>query len=203
MFKKLLFLSAGIITPMIFSYGPDCVSETDYVMQFLKDSTTVFTGSDSWKKDIKRDFSEVRTVFARIHNSTNLQLLGGVAARMYHIIHNIPGARFVADGQYASGSFSMSHIVDYINITSSITDSEVTTFDMSELTDDFKKEIQSQHGKETTLSDADTRCVHTVNVSFNENNGRLEQKLTSNCKTTLKFDEFIKKLNESKQPHNG
>ena len=151
-------------------YGPDCATPTQYVMQFLKKSTTLWHDSDDWKDKIRENGATIETKYAE-ERQRNVK------------------CRFKISNQSQS---------DCVEVDSTIEDHEIREANSDEEITEFKNMIEQYNEDKKTQADFCSQCEFTLRLKFDEKTRKLHTILVSSCKSKIPYLLFMKKINESK-----
>lgn len=169
----------------------DCISITEFVMQFLAKSSTKYRGSTAWINDLSAKNAQVETAYAKTWNH-HYQGLAAFA------LHNAPDLIKTKENMLTS-SFKVKHTQDdTIIIDASISDTEFVKMSSEKEADEIQKKAFQINGTTNDLEDALTKCSVQHFIEFDEqtNVAKITQKY--NCKTTLEVLEFLKDIKRFK-----
>lgn len=162
----------------------DCPLPTEYVMQFLKKSGTLWKGSRDWKNELyaMKNNEKINTVFA----ATNLREYTGIAARALHFA----GLK----GTSVTSEFDVVKKEDHFEVRSKIEDHEVRQIkDKKELEQIQEFMDQYPQGKAQTNQDYSTECEFHVQAFLkqaDENTYMLHAISTARCKSKIPTSHF-------------
>ena len=180
--KKIL-LSLLIFAPALYAKSPaDCVSPTEFIIQYLKKSGTVWRGSTQWKSSLESMPNDipVHTNFAATHT----QDYWGVSARYIQL--DEPGVKSSFVITKKEGCFEVDSNIQHIEQTI-VSEDDVQWFKM-------KHRYQSEN--KTVQEDYSTRCEYIETMKFDEKTRKLSTILIAQCKSKIIHHRFAKELNQ-------
>ncbi len=180
--KLLLSLLLVSIATSTVANPEDCAKPTEYIMQFLKKSGTLWSGSLDWKEklSILGYNDQIHTVYARTH----LQEYLGLAARYLKL--NETGVK---------SSFAIANKEDHIEIDSTIEDHEVKTIE-DDTEFEYVKFFAKKHpnGYVQAQQDFCTKCDYRRLLLLDEKNRRLHMIIFAQCKSKIPKEYFEQEL---------
>jgi hypothetical protein len=194
--KKIITIAA-----LFFAYvnatsaNPDCAIPTEYVLQFLAKSSSLWKGDQNWLSElISNPQAQVATVFAQIKDN-ELRNHQGFNARVLH--RALKYYKFTDNsGMGATAEFEVIRNDNLVVIKSNIQDMEIQTASTPENAIDLQKKcLAIQKLKPETQKDFSSTCEYHVTGDL-ENNIKLKVTLNAACTTTMKFDEFLEAVNK-------
>lgn len=185
-FQHTLFIVLFFVVAQ--SNAADCATPGEYVMQFLKDSTTLNRGSQDWKSDLDSD--TIETVYARTH----LTMYAGLAARGYHESHK--SSNMHKSENAVSARFSIKrNSGDTVEVASTVIATEIERAETQEDKKRLKMLAATKNGKREEQADYTTKCTHTHKWHFDEKSQKLEKKLIAECLSRMPKVLFEEKIN--------
>lgn len=157
----------------------DCPLPTEYVMQFLKKSGTLWKGSGDWKNELyaMKNNEKINTVFAATHSHEYT----GAAARALHLV----GLKETG----VTSEFEITKKENHIEVNSTIKDFEVHQITDKKDLDQIQEFIEHYpQGQTQTHQDYSTECefhIHAFLKHVDENTHMLHAINTARCKSKI------------------
>lgn len=158
-------------------------SDTEYVMQFLANSKTLWKGDANWENTLSKEYY-IHTNYVKTH----LMQYSGIPARVLSIYNNLDETNVVA-------SFKITLDLDYTNcviITSFIKATVVNKEAKSIFTDSLSIPLITQE-------DLYSKLQIKIERSFNKNTKTLYDTFITCAKTRIPYEVFMQKMSEYKK----
>jgi hypothetical protein len=174
-------------------HDSDCSTPTEYMLQFLAKSGTLYRGSYEWLDELLKN-KKARTNFLATRDHGRLMEYAGLPISfhsLYNMLSEVPVDTIKA-------KFELNCIDESVEITSYIEDTEVRNLSDQEFKK-IKKVMQSINDKnKEEQSDNCTTCTYEMNARFNEESGTVYLTLKARCKSRMPISRFIQEINTSK-----
>lgn len=154
----------------------ECATPSQYVMQFLKESTTLYRGSQDWKTSLSSS-TTIKTIFAKSNN----RLFTGLVAWAFYLQHGSPV--FNQPDNAASGVFTITKQKedDTVEILANLVDTEIVKPKDTKDKEQLKKLATQSDSKTETQTDLTTRCTYTHKLRYKHDQDELEKTILSEC----------------------
>lgn len=172
--KYIILLFSAIIfdTTLAQQHDDACVQPTEYVLQWLKKSTTLWRCSQEWKN---LDAKQHETAYAKTHITEYC----GNAAKFFRLSENGIKATFVIH----------KNDDNTVEVQSEIEDMEVRQATQQDLENIQKL---SQNSGNETQSDFSTKCNFLTSVVYDSNRNQLRVRLKSSCLSKFPLEKLKK-----------
>jgi len=157
----------------------DCASPTEYIMQFLRESGTLWKGDQKWEKTLKNN-TPVHTNFAKTHSHKYF----GLYATILNFYNNLNENNTIA-------KFEISLNDTHVKITSHIK-VEVIQIDENETTNNPTL-------NEIVQEDNFSRCNHKIKASTASDTNTSHVTLVADCESKIPYKLFMQKMSEYKK----
>lgn len=182
--KKLLIIFF-LCSTYVLADNPDCATPTEYIMNFLPKSTTMWRCLLGWQNNIKNT-SKKETAYAQTH----LKEYCGFAAKYFQLKENGVKAHFITTYNKEN---------DTVEVRSTIQDVEVSHAKDSQEAEQFKQLAQEYNNKSTQQADSCSECTYNPKVVFDKKNNTLYVTLDSSCISKIPYAVFMEKIRPSKK----
>jgi hypothetical protein len=147
---------------------------TDYILPFLKESTTLWRDSHDWKAEMHNEHAEAETKYAQASSQD-----------------------FVKTD--VKGHFKLHKDGDTVEITTEIEENEVTQAQNDNEFELFKNIVEDINGKRTEQTDSCSACNHLIQALLDAQKRQLKITLNSNCTSKIPYALFMQRIAASTQ----
>ena len=180
----------------------DCLPPTEYVMEFLAESSTLFKGSDDWKEAIKKNRAQAHTIMAskRTHDDTGFPFrehYRGIAAYLYSLSHFRNAWHPMDDA--VSGKFEITNNNGMIKIVAVLKNTEVITLNKDQL-EEAQESAKKISGKPSRKEDSSgTECTHVPHMTYDEKTNKWMMNIESRCVVKMPLARCLAALEAAKK----
>lgn len=154
---------------------PADTAPTDYIMQFLSKSTTLWRASDDWKTEMQNATAEAETTYA------------GAQERDF--------AR-----TRAKGDFKIHKDGNMVEVTAEIEETEVNQAQTDSEFERFKTIAEDINNKKTAKrTDTCSTCNYVIHALIDAHKRQLKITLNSNCTSKIPYEQFMQQIATSMQ----
>lgn len=181
--NRLLVIALVVCNGLTAAQSPtDCPLPSEYVLGFLKKSSTLYRGSQDWQDTIKKDGATADTVYAQTH----LTGYSGIFARYIQL-------GWLAEDA-VKGSFTTSSKGNTVEVASVIEDLKVTKTANEKEAHELEALATSSPKHTERQTDFCSSCAVVKTSQFDKKTNQLRVLTKSTCKTRMPRCLFMEQI---------